>query len=224
MTVAVNASIQVKETKDWSKFVTALRTVTLLGDRSVLPYQDAQISTRVILPHEVEPISKYVITSHLETQQRLRELLLIEQDIDLLDLRDNHTHVGFTVSGESGEWYMSPPIVEFSVADQKPVLLDGEHRFFMAQQLQLPIRVVWIEQVPDQVPVVGKPIPWKEVKQYDVVPDVSQKRSYRFPTLSEFPDISSFSAVHVTPENYLYFFYRDLSPVCTSAVRKTGTS
>jgi hypothetical protein len=223
MTIEQFNSAEILKKKNWAEFTADLRTVTLLGDQTVFPYQHAEIESRLIHPDEVLPISKYVVESNLEMQRMLHQLLLKKHNLDTLDLGGDHTSLVFSVAGEEGEWVLSPPIVEESPIDGKPILLDGEHRFLMAKELNLPVRVAWIRNVPAEFPVVALPIQWNEVKKYETVPPLSEKRVYRYPRLEDFPDISQFSKAHITPENFLYFFYRDLTPVCTSSVRKVGS-
>jgi len=145
---------------------------------------------------------------------------LKEYKINTINLNGKRASLSFRIKGEKGEWKMAPPIVEVSKIDKgKPVLIDGEHRFVLAKELNRKVRVIWISNLSSKYPRVAKPVTWEEVKEYRVVPGFSQKRDYRFPKLNKFPDISSFSEVKVTEDNFRYFFYRDLSPICTTKVR-----
>ncbi len=222
----MNASvptISIAETETWSQLETRLRHVGLLGDPHLKPYAQATIESRVINSDDVWPVARYILTDHLETQRFLHWAFEQEQGIDTLHQEDDQSRILFTLEGEAEEWALIPPIIEESPLDGKPLLVDGEHRFFLARELGVPIKVIWISQVPKQFPIVATPIDWSEVKAYDEVPDTSKKRDYRYPTLDSFPDISVVSDVNITQENFLYFFFRDLAPVCTSGVRRVGS-
>ncbi len=218
-------SLAITASRDWDHFVSTLRRVTLLGDETVFPYAHATIGSRLVDPDDIFPISLYVLKRQLDVQEQLHEVLLRDHQINTFDQDGGMPDITFHVEREKGEWSMAPPIVEVSKADDgKPLLLDGEHRFMLAKKLKRKIRVVWIENVPAQYPVVALPVRWQDVKVYDQVPPLAQKRMFRFKDLQHFPDISSFSRVNVTEKNFHYFFYRDLSPVCTTGIRGEGTA
>lgn len=218
------SAISIVETQTFEQLSAMLRQTTLMGDAKQHPYRDANIELRTIETTYVKPLSRYVLRNHLETQRFLNWGFEEEHDIETLSLDDHSARVVFQLEGEQEEWALIPPIIEVSPLDNIPVLIDGEHRFFLARELDVPIQVVWIENVPEKYPVVALPLEWNEVEQFDEVPPTFNKRDYRFPTLESMPDISSFSDVRLTSENYLYFFFRDLSPVCTSGVRRSGTT
>jgi hypothetical protein len=214
-------SIQIVEKRDWQECLHILRNeVSLNGDATIFPYKNAQIEYRIIDPYSVKPISLYALKDNLATQHQIHQLFQDKYQLNTLDLPPESRHVLFNVEGESGNWLIAPPIVEESSVDGGiPVLIDGEHRFLLAHELQQPIGVIWISQVPTQFPTVAYPVEWSEVKIYDQVPSLVEKRKYRYPQLSDFPDISSFSQQPVAEDNYLYFFYRNLNPLCNTGVR-----
>jgi hypothetical protein len=84
------------------------------------------------------------------------------------------------------------------------------------------IRAVVISNVPEHLPLVPLPLRWEDVKIVNDVSEAAAKREYRFPDIESFPNISSFSSAPVTPQNYRYFFYRDLSPLGSSGIRKVA--
>ncbi len=216
-------AITIHERYSWDQYFNKIRTIKLLGDKSIQPYKNAEICSRIIKPTEVYPIAKYVLNKQINIQKKLAQYLKKEHQIDIFDLNDHQPMLEFSMQGEKNDWVMSPPIIEVSVLDDnKPVLVDGEHRFYVAKKKNIPIRVVWIEKVPAHLPVVARPLKWSDIKEYDQVPSTFKKRIYRYPTLDSFPDISDFSDVEITAENYLYFFYRDLSPICSSGIRKSS--
>ncbi len=217
-------TLKIKQTENFSQVCERLRQVSLVGDPAQKPYAQAEFSLREVSAAEVFPLSRYILTDHLDTQRYLHWAFEQEHNLNTLHQEDERLRILFTLEGSADEWALIPPIVEESKLDGKPLLVDGEHRFFLAKELGVPIRVIWISHVPTHYPVVATPISWSEVKEYAAVPPLAEKRDYRYPTLADFPDISPFSAAQVTADNYLYFFFRDLSPVCTSGVRRVGTT
>ena len=140
-----------------------------------------------------------------------------------MDLKDKIGGLYFGVEEDKHEWLLAPPIVEVSKIDGNiPVLVDGEHRFVLAREYGQKVRVVWIEGVSEEIPVIAKPIKWDEVKIYDVVPELAGKRDFRFRNLKDIPRSKTIKE-KVTKENMFYFYYRDLSKVCSSGIRKVGS-
>lgn len=206
--------------RTWEDFVKVIRSVTLTGDPTVFPYAKAKITSKLIDPNTVHPLSLYVLKDHLRLQHQLHEVLVRDYDIDTFDQDGVAPDIMFRVEGESGDWMLAPPVVEVSQADGGiPVLVDGEHRCLLARKRNRKIRVVWIEEIPRQFPTVPLPVSWEEIKIFEKVPDMTLKRRYRYNTLSEFPDVSAFSKVSVTEKNFRYFFYRDLNSVATTGIR-----
>ena len=217
-------SIDILDVKTWNEFVKSLRQVKLLADSKIHPYKDATIETRLVNPEEVAPISRYALKGHVDIQRQLRRLFQ-KQSIDTLDLGDKNSDIKYVVGNERDEWLMSPPIVEESEMDGgKAILIDGEHRFLLARELKQKVRVAWIRKVPRIYPPVAIPLSWKDIALHETVPTLKYKREYRYRRLEDFPDISSFSKVPVNSSNFRYFFYRDLSPVCTSGIRPVGSN
>ncbi len=200
-------SITLIDQRSWNDLEASLREVALLGDLKIFPYQQAAISLRIVGFNDVYPISRYLLQTHLDIQHKLREHFLKEHDIDTLDLHGKQSDISFRVEGESELWHMAPPIVEISEVDGgKPLLVDGEHRFMLAHQLKKKIRVIWIENVPKEYPVVSLPLSWGDVQIFDRVPPEEGKRIYRFPE-----------------HNRHYFYYRDLSRIASGGIRPIGS-
>ncbi len=217
-------SINILDVQAWDKFVDSLRQVKLLGDDKIYPYKNAVIENKLIDLEDVAPISRYALNGHIDIQRQLHELFQ-KQGIDTLNLAGKNSDIKYVVKNERIEWLMSPPIVEESNIDKgKAILIDGEHRFLLAKELKQKIRVVWISKVPKIYPSVALPLSWKDVEMHETVPTLKYKREYRFKKLENFPDISSFSKTIINEKNFLYFFYRDLSPVCTTGIRPIGSN
>lgn len=217
-------SIDILDVKTREQFINSLRKVKLFGDDKIYPYKNAFIETRLINPEEVAPISRYALSRHVNIQQQLHSLFQ-KQGIDTLNLGDKNSDIKYVVENERNEWLMSPPIVEESEIDGgKAILIDGEHRFLLARELKQKVRVAWISKVPKIFPPVAIPLSWKDVTMHETVPILEYKREYRYKKLEDFPDISSFSNAVINKDNFRYFFYRDLSPVCTSGIRPIGSN
>ncbi|MBI2195889.1 MAG: hypothetical protein HYU48_02490 [Candidatus Levybacteria bacterium] len=217
-------SLAIRNTKNWDELVKSLRKVRLFGDETIYPYKNATIRLRLINPTDVYPISKYALRGNIDIQKQLHYLFKKEK-IDTLNLGNKTATIKYVIENEENDWMMSPPIVEESSVDgNKPILIDGEHRFLLARKLRQRISVVWISKVPALYPTVAKPLTWKDVKLYKTVPPVKYKREYRFQKAANLPDISSFSKIEINNKNFRYFFYRDLSLICTSSIRPVGSN
>ena len=217
-------SIAIIKERSWREIVRLFRRVDLHGDDKVWPYKKAKIESRVVGFDDVKPLSLYVLKRHLEFQNRLRNKFLEEHQIDTLDLNGRRGGLIYRVNKVKEKWLMAPPIVEVSRVDGGvPVLVDGQHRFMLAKELGLSIRVIWIDKVMPKVPVIAKPVEWSQVKILAKVPELIEKRDFRYRSLSEFPDVVSFSNKKVTKKNFFYFFYRDLNKITSSAVRRAGS-
>lgn len=222
--VSAPPTVTILQRYSWDEFIEKLRQVTLLGDPSVKPYAEAEITSETLTTDEFAPLAKYVLKQNLATQHTLRSAFQTQYNIDIFHLNGGEPTVAFKVADEKGVWLMSPPIIEESVADDKKlVLLDGEHRCYSARQVDSPVTAIVIRKVNRNCPVVAFPLRWQDVNEYDQVPSLAEKRNFRFPDIRDFPDVSKFSDAEVTPDNFSYFFYRDLSGVCSSGVRAVGS-
>jgi hypothetical protein len=213
--------LTLKRYQPWEALESSLREVTLLIDRSLKPYAGATIQLKRYAVADLSPISKYVLNSQLDQLQRTQGQLCSDYALSLFDL------AGIIEYETYGEVYrQAPPVIEryFEPTQGRlvSVIVDGLHRVSLARKLEVPdIWVVEISNIPDRFPVVALPLGWESVKNVNVVPRNSAKRTFRFSTIGQFPNVSNFTSVAVTPSNYLYFFYRDLSTLGSSGIRKT---
>lgn len=206
--------------RPWQDIEIGLRQTCLLGDRSVLPYKNAEITSQIVEPEKIAPLANYVVRDFLTFQRNLHREFFVSNKIDTLDLNGSRGGLRFGVEGEKGEWLMVPPIVEVSHADgDVPVLVDGEHRFMLARELGQKIRVIWIEGVPEALPVIAKPIKWDEVRLVEEIPKIEDKREFRFKSPKEYPNLTEYTKIAITDKNFRYFLYRDYSQVASSGVR-----
>ncbi len=196
-----------------------LRDVRLYGDASIKPYATAQIKIIPMRFETLRPTAYYVLEENLEAQRKIRDLLQTHQAISLFALTgllkyqlDGITH------------FTAPPIIETYYEPQEAqivsAIVDGLHRISLARELGLEkMWVVEISHIPPEYPLVPLPLHWEDVKQVKSVPPNNEKRKFRFARLEDFPDVSAFSEVNITEENYLYFFYRVLSKLGSQGIR-----
>lgn len=205
----------------WRSVETALRKLGLLGDKSLRPYADAQIMPRRYPLSNLRPTSFYVLRSQLDQHRKLQAKLLSDYALSLFDL------TGVIEYNQNGDSFrLSPPIVEtYYEAQERAIVtavVDGLHRIWLARELGLKeIWVIEISDIPDKFPLVPLPLKWDDVRMFDTVPPTYEKRRFRFPTIESFPDVSGLTKVPITPENFLYFFYRDLSSLGSTGIRSS---
>lgn len=208
----------------WKEVEAGLRNVTLLVDRSLKPYAEATIELKRYAVADLSPISTYVLNPQLNQMERMQGQLCSQYALSLFDL------TGLIEYETNGEVYRQvPPIVERFFEPRlgrvASVIVDGLHRVSLARKFR--IRDIWVAEisnVPQRFPVVSYALRWEDVSKVDTVPSSRGKRLFRFPTIEEFPIVSDFTSVEVTPSNYLYFFYRDLSTLGSSGIRKTDAA
>lgn len=198
-----------------------LRGVHLKGDSSLFPYKRAVARVKKYKVSDLRPTSFYILENQLSKVGMIAKKFLSTYKIDIFQLSELLEY-----ETKEGTFRISPPIVEkyFEPEERKNVaaIVDGEHRIYLAKSKDIKqISVVEITEVPIVYPLVPLPLSWEDVRVFSDVPKV--KRKYRFPSLKDFPDISSFSKIKVKKDNFLYFFYRDLSDLGSSGVRKVGS-
>jgi len=134
------------------------------------PYEYADITDKKNNPLNVLPTAKYVLKSHLEIIEALDKKLSSE-GIDIFDL-----HSIIKIDDNN---MMCPPILE--VWEQEPyngipVIVDGQHRLYIARKRQRMINCVVISgKISSDLPVL--PLAgWHEVIECDTVP--KDKRNF----------------------------------------------
>jgi len=216
--------LKLKRYLPWEVVEAGLRNVTLLVDRSLKPYAEATIQLKRYSVDDLSPISTYVLNPQVDQLQHLQGQLCSQYALSLFDL------AGLMEYETNGEVYRQiPPVIEryFEPTQGQfvSVILDGLHRVWLARKLGMnEIWVAEISNVPERYPVVSFPLHWENVRKVNAVPSNRAKRKFRFPTIEEFPNVSDFTSVEVTPSNYLYFFYRDLSTLGSGGIRKSDAA
>ncbi len=134
------------------------------------PYEYADIRQKRLDSSGVLPTAKYVLRKNLAIIEALdRELS--EEGIDIFNL------TGVVKIDENN--YICPPIIEIwpqEPYNNRPVLVDGGHRFYIARQRGIKINSVVISgNISSDLPVL--PLEgWHEVIERDTVP--KDKRNY----------------------------------------------
>jgi len=214
-------SFQLSRYLSWISLETTMRKVELRGDRNLLPYSNATISPRRYDIDKLRPTSYYVLRSQIEQHDKLQFNLQLQYQLGLFDL------TGMIEYNQNGDNFcLAPPIVETYYESTEgatvTAIVDGVHRIWLARKLGLKeIWVVEVSNISAEFPLVPLPLNWDDVKMVDSVPPTHAKRRFRFPSIESFPDISDLTQVPVSLENYLYFFYRDLSSLGSSGIRPT---
>lgn len=211
----------------WDEFEKRLRAIKLQGDKSLMPYKNAVIENRIINIDDLFPTAYYVSRADLRKVERLCDDLLKHYCLSPFDMSTMIDISNYRLKGRRINVRTTPPIVELYNEKQGKfngkrvaALVDGLHRCYLAKLRGLKqIRAIVITNLSEDMPLVPLPLFWDEVKVFDGVPDI--KRDYRFKDIREFPDVSSFSSVKITADNFKYFFYRDLEPIGSEGVRKS---
>ena len=222
--VAARDRLKVIAYRAWEFLESGLRDVRMLVDRALKPYAKAKIRLVQIPVTDLDPIANYVLKSQLGQLRLAQADLCSQYALSLFDLTASlNTKCAATL------FRQVPPVIEryFEPTEQRMVnvVIDGLHRVFLARELELDkIWVVQITEVPDEYPVVSLPVRWEDVRPVIRVPANRAKRKFRYSSTKDFPDLSGLTNTEVTEENYLYFFYRDLSALGSSGIRTINES
>lgn len=156
------------------QLIEQVRQTTMLTNKSVYPYKNADIYLENMAIDEFLPTQLYVLKEHIKIQNELRESLLTKY-YDTLRL------FGSVILKTAGiEVGMMPPIVEDD-DEYGPCLLDGTHRAYLARQLGMKsLGVLRITGVSKETPMIPLPNQWNEIIEYDTIPtEKSKKKRYR---------------------------------------------
>lgn len=177
-----------------------LRKVHLIGQPHILPYVNAKFEVRLASPKDFQPSALYV----LQLELSFLSLLLDQLSAKLGGIRKLDTLLEYT--DEFGMTYrMIPPLVEYTDFGQWMVL-DGEHRSFIASHRGVKIPMLFVSGVDLAAPYPCTPLPegWASVTVHDTVPVF--KRYSR-------------AGLNDTPQTALNL-HRDLSAFGSKGVRK----
>lgn len=158
----------------------------------IFVYEQARISLRELDPNEVNPTTFYLLKNNLEFQRDLRKVLQETEGIDTLSL-----DMTLEIKNQDGElWTLMPPIIEVTprqvkyspledeirheqiVKVQIPIINDGAHRVYLAREMGIPFRGVFISGVDERFPFYAHPNEWERVKLVDSVPKTKEEKKF----------------------------------------------
>jgi hypothetical protein len=219
----------------WPELESRLRNrVTLVGDPSEYPYTEAVMIPKRVAISELRPISKYILRAHIQQQELFYNELLHKYKLSMFDLTGileyqlKKTAMDDEVIDRANSamiFHMAPPIVERyyepAEASEVSAIVDGLHRVSLARMLQLThIWIIEISHVDEKYPLLALPVSWDDVIPTDTVPPQNEKRLFRYPSFEDFQrDIPHIHTSLATRENYMYYFYRDLSTLGSGGIR-----
>ena len=175
-----------------------LRQVSLLNQPDKLPYAEADFEIKLAKPQDLQPSAFYVLRFELG----FLALLLDELARKVGGLENIDTLLEY--QNEFGFWdRMIPPVVELTDFGEW-MILDGEHRSFIAIHRKIEIPMLFIKNVKYPYPCLPLPKKWESVKIVDKVPEF--KRLYR-------------RGLNDTPETR-YCLHRDLRKFGSRGTRK----
>jgi len=173
-----SAEMEILATYGMEELDRRLRSVTIQGINTLHPYYSSLITLDEIPPSQLKPCALYVLNANFEFQRKLR-CALLQKGIDTLHLTRDVAMVDFRW-GKLKET-ISPPVVELSEDDEgcPLVITDGLHRMTLAKESsETSVSAIVIKNTAAPLPVL--PTEWVEIKRVDTVPELSQKRKFRF--------------------------------------------
>lgn len=217
----------------WPKLKNLLWQSPIRGDSTLFPYANSTIKCRVLPIKELSPLSKYVLRSKISLHKEIYQTLFDYFGLDIFDLSGV---ISFKLNDLSIN--LAPPVVESyyetegELTGDKLALVDGLHRCYTAMLLGLThIRVVVIDNVAPQFPLIPLPLRWSDVNIVDKVPSVGEKRKFRFQNIRElenlfnkYPQTYADSPIPPNDLEAKYYGYRDLSDIGSDGIRWDTTS
>jgi hypothetical protein len=165
---------------DEEALIRNLRNIEMLKAPQVHPYESATITLEILLPEEIVPPQRYVLTDEI---LKVRDLQWELQDrgVDLFKL-DGYV----TIMVEDCDYPIDvlPPIVEESKeADGSVVriLNDGMHRVYLARVERTLVQAVYVTNIPGECPYYAFPLVngWNGVELRSDLPEDYIKKWHR---------------------------------------------
>lgn len=160
----------------------------------IYPYLNANIEYREFFPNEVNPVTFYVLKKGIEFQKELREGMKLYAGVDSLNMQSAWE---IKVDESDEIWTLTPPIVELTPRHVRynpqdgeikyadpvwinvPVLNDGGHRVFLANELGIRFTCLYISNAEKDCPVGCHPNSWSDVEVLDELPEkMEEKKMY----------------------------------------------
>lgn len=151
-------------------------TQTLEGRVAV--YEDAQVSLEVVDPSDLKPTAKYVLRENLErvnhTRQEIKDLTDQDMYYEPLFIKARLRDQRIT---------LAPPVVE--EIDGEKLIVDGIHRCFDSLSNGRRIAVVMVRGVKDDLPPIGLPVSWEQVRVCDTKPETASELRNLHPQVAD---------------------------------------
>ncbi len=156
-------------------------------DKCDFPYTDALIRIRSIHPEHILPTSYYELRTEKEKQERIREELIKEQEIDILKLgtgefSENNRDIAGLIVKINGNYFTIMPTIsefpfDFGYGEPGFLLLNhGLHRMKQAIGLGSDVSTVVIKGVKFPYYALANPHLWEQNKIVEKVPEM--KKAY----------------------------------------------
>lgn len=139
------------------ELIANMRRVGMLTHPEVCVYRDSVIELVSFHTNEIAPAQRYVLAQEIVKVRDLRWALR-EHDVDLFRLDG---YVTIWLRGYDDPIDVLPPVVEQSAeADGSvvKVLNDGMHRVYLARMERSPIQVLYVRNVPKELPYYAFPL------------------------------------------------------------------
>lgn len=147
-----------------------LREVPLFGQPDILPYKEASFEIKLVDPSKLQPSAFYVLRLELSFLSLLLDELAkqlggIKRIDTFLEYQDEFGFVN----------RMIPPVVELTDFGEW-MILDGEHRSFIAIHRKIKIPMLFISGVTIPYPCLPLPKKWESVEILEKVPEFKRLR------------------------------------------------
>ncbi|HEC64131.1 MAG TPA: hypothetical protein ENI23_02425 [bacterium] len=202
------------------ELIDQVRKVPLLEDKDVFVYKDSNISIKDFYADELNIPKLTFIKSNLGRIKRLRENFLDQHKLDILQLDSILTYR----DEKRKVWTMIPPIVELVTKNvnyiprnkkeldpdrefkdiRMTVLGDGAHRGYVARELGLRLKVIFVSGADPNYPYYAYPNDWSEA---EIVSSAESKSKRKFFVWED-----------------KYKLYRNFGAISTGGVRKAGST
>ncbi len=168
------------EHHDVDELLANLKNVSMLHDRSVFVYRDADVELATFHTDEIAPAQRYVLTHEILKVRDLR-WALAEHGVDMFKLDG---YVTMWLRDYDDPIDVLPPVVEESPeADGSTVriLNDGMHRVYLARMEWSPIQVIYAKNVGGDCPYYAFPLVsgWEGVEIVGELPEGYIKKWHR---------------------------------------------
>lgn len=165
------------EQKTKEDLIKVLKQSTLLGDKNIYPYKDANISIETFTYKDLSPTQFYYIFNNLSLLKILKYDFK-NHNIDILNLDG---YVNFETDKYDKKLTMTPPIIEN--VDGQNLLVDGMHRVVLSMMLGKNIKCLYIENIKPEHYTYNIPNPngWRDVKPFrEEIPENFKTRNSRY--------------------------------------------